>query len=89
MRISVEISMYSFSPDYKRAIRAFIERINEATEIETRVNGMSTQIFGEFDVVMPVLTEAIKFGMSHGTPVSFVTKILGADVSDYEFSKKH
>lgn len=48
-------------------------------EIEAQTNGMSTQIFGEYDVVMKILNEEIK--VSFEKPYSvFVMKVVNADL---------
>jgi len=58
MKASVEISMYPLTEDYKPMIIAFIEQLKKGG-FRVEVNGMSTQIFGDFTEVMAVLTSAI------------------------------
>lgn len=89
MRISLEVSMYPLTNDYKRHVRSFIEALqSQSAEIEIRVNGMSTQLFGEFDIVMRSFNDALKSAMRKGAPLAFVSKTLGADVSEYTFEPK-
>jgi len=78
MKITVEISLYPLNADYKPIIRTFIHELRTHNGIETVTNQMSTQITGEFDVVMPVVTACIKKSMEKNDKVVFVTKYLNA-----------
>lgn len=55
MKASIEISLYPLSSDYKDRITAFIFRLREKNGVNVVTNGMSTQIFGEFEVLMDLL----------------------------------
>ncbi len=78
MIITVEISLYPLDADYKPAIRAFIHELRTHDGIETVTNQMSTQVRGEFDAVMPAVTECIRKSMKANDKVVFVTKFLNA-----------
>ena len=84
MKISVEISMYPLTQDYIPPIKSFIEALNTEPNVECRTNGMSTQIFGEYDVVMALLQKTMKSAMNQEPKVIFVTKFLSADASEYK-----
>ena len=60
MKASAEISLYPLSEDYKERITSFILRLKKTAALEITTNGMSTQIFGEFDELMRVLTQELK-----------------------------
>jgi uncharacterized protein YqgV (UPF0045/DUF77 family) len=77
MSISVEISMYPLIEDYKPIINDFLRRLN-SHGLETVTNGMSTQIFGEYDKVMNAVNSAIKPTMELESKVSVSIKILNA-----------
>jgi uncharacterized protein YqgV (UPF0045/DUF77 family) len=83
MIITVEISMYPLDSDYKPAIRAFIHELRGHQGIETVTNQMSTQVRGEFDAVMPAMSDSIKKSMAANDKVVFVTKFLnsGLDIT--------
>jgi uncharacterized protein YqgV (UPF0045/DUF77 family) len=83
MIITVEISMYPLDSDYKPAIRAFIHQLRGHQDIETVTNQMSTQVRGEFDDVMPAMSDSIKKSMAANDKVVFVTKFLntGLDIT--------
>jgi uncharacterized protein YqgV (UPF0045/DUF77 family) len=81
MKISVELSYYPLSPEFVTPILDFIHRLRSHTSIESVTNGMSTQVFGEYDEVIQVLTNEIKqsFELPHSV---FVMKIVNADLRD-------
>jgi uncharacterized protein YqgV (UPF0045/DUF77 family) len=77
--ISVEISYYPLNNNYLEPIKAFIERLNKHSNIIVQTNGMSTQVFGEFDTVMSAVTKEIKtaFELDHSI---FVMKVINANL---------
>ena len=54
-RISVEISLYPLTPDYKPPIREFIARLKANSNLTVVSNTMSTQIQGDYDEVWDAL----------------------------------
>lgn len=81
MKISVEISFYPLNSKYIKPIGHFIERLNEYTSIKIKTNGMSTQIFGEYDNIWDILKKEIK--KSFEIPASvFVLKIVNTDLQE-------
>ena len=83
MKTSAEISYYPLNQEYVPPIREFIERINTYDGLTVRTNGMSTQIFGEYDVLMNALTSEIRQSFNHPHSV-FVMKIINADLNTKE-----
>lgn len=83
MKISVEISMYPLVADYEPPIADFIDDLKRHKDLEVKTNGMSTQIFGAYDLVMDVLKEDIKTAFEKEHKVSMVLKILNLDTSGY------
>jgi uncharacterized protein YqgV (UPF0045/DUF77 family) len=78
MKASVEISMYPLGREFKPDIKAFIERMKNHHDIICEVNGMSTQMFGDYREIMNALTEEIAYSFEkHGKSV-FVLKIINA-----------
>lgn len=71
MQLSVEISKYPLNEvDYVAAIQNFIDRINQYNNITVITNVMSTQLFGDFDIVMSALTQELKVSFEqYGTTV--------------------
>ncbi len=83
MIISVEISFYPLHDQYLEPISNFIERIKSYEQFFVRVNGMSTQVAGDYDELMDVLNKEIKTSLKLPGSV-FVMKILNADLRDTE-----
>lgn len=83
MKTSVEVSYYPLHDDYVPPIREFIDRMNRHAGLAVRTNGMSTQVFGEYDLVMKALTEEIYRSFQHPHSV-FVMKIVNADLDTLE-----
>lgn len=79
MNISVEISYYPLKDEFKAAVLDFIERIQNYPNLEISRNGMSTQIFGEYNDVMSILTKEIKKSFELPSSIFFL-KIVNADL---------
>jgi uncharacterized protein YqgV (UPF0045/DUF77 family) len=78
MKASVEISMYPLGREYVPEIKDFIERLQSKQDLIVEVNGMSTQIFGEYRTIMQALTDEIEISyLKTGTSV-FILKIVNA-----------
>ncbi len=83
MKTSVEISYYPLNEEYIPPIKGFIERINTHKGLTVKTNGMSTQVFGEYDVLMEALTKEIRESFRNPHSV-FVMKIINADLNTKE-----
>lgn len=80
MELSVEISKYPLADDYIPAIKDFIDRLNSTSGISVVGNTMSTQIFGEYDLVMSVLTTEMKHSYEKFGKAIFVCKFIGTNL---------
>jgi uncharacterized protein YqgV (UPF0045/DUF77 family) len=80
MNTSIEISYYPLTEEYIPPIKDFIQRMHNYSGIVVKTNGMSTQVFGDYDVVMAALTTEIKasFALPHSI---FVMKVINADLN--------
>lgn len=76
MNTSVEISMYPLNADYERPILAFIDKLKANDGVQVEMNGMSTQIFGEYDTVMDAVKKCMKSTFVEEGKVVFVMKVL-------------
>jgi len=83
MKCSIEISYYPLNEEYVNPIRDFIHRMNQYKGLTCRTSGMSTQIFGEYDLLMEALTREIRksFELPHSV---FVMKLVNADLDTVE-----
>lgn len=60
MKATIEISLYPLHQDYKNRVLDFLEKINTYKDVTVETNGVSTQIFGEYDTLMTLLQTEIK-----------------------------
>jgi uncharacterized protein YqgV (UPF0045/DUF77 family) len=87
MRISAEVSLYPLVDDYKPLVRAFIAELEANPQLEIRVGGLSTQIFGTIDQIMPTLQKATTAAFEKNK-MAVVLKMIATDVSQYEYKPK-
>lgn len=80
MDISVEISKYPLADDYIPPIQSFIDRLNSVTGIKVITNTMSTQVFGDYDLVMNTLKAEIKHSYETFGKAIFVCKFIGVNL---------
>ena len=85
MQISIELSLYPLAIDnFKTEIWSFIKRLREEEGLKVVTNGMSTQVFGEYDLaVSKVMSEIKRVHSSTGSAV-FVCKFINGDRSIVE-----
>jgi len=83
MIVSVDVSYYPLHAEYLDPIRDFIYRINQYKNLKCKTNGMSTQIFGDYDYVMDAVKTEIKasFNLPHSV---FVMKVINAGLDNNE-----
>ena len=81
MKLSVEISKYPLHQDYIPFIKGFIDRLNTYDDLKVITNTLSTQIFGDYDLVMSVLNTEIKRSYEEFGKAIFVCKFLNGDLS--------
>ncbi len=78
MLVSVDISLYPNQENFIPPIKAFIDQLNQYSNIAVQTFPTSTVIQGDFDDVMDILkTEMKTHREAHGMGV-FVTKFLPA-----------
>ncbi|CAH9051274.1 hypothetical protein PSECIP111951_00358 [Pseudoalteromonas holothuriae] len=81
MKLSVEISKYPLHEEYIPFIKDFIERLNQHPELKVQSNSMSTQVFGDYDVVMDLLQKHMKRSFEQYGKIVFVCKFICGDLS--------
>lgn len=80
MTVSLEISLYPLTHDYEPPIIAFIEQLHGVPGIDVATNHLSTQLTGDYDQIMELLTEAMRPTLSKPTKCSFVIKVLNVAI---------
>ncbi|AKA34761.1 thiamine-binding protein [Flagellimonas lutaonensis] len=83
MEISVELTLTPLQDDFEPPIIDFIKRLRNSglTVVE---NPLSTQVFGDYDKVMALLTDEIKAAFENTERVLLYMKIVKSDRSGYE-----
>ncbi|WP_346795659.1 thiamine-binding protein [Halomonas sp. Bachu 37] len=79
MYLSVQLSYYPLSDDFKPAVREVVKCLQRQSELEVYPNRMSTQVFGEVDAVMAALGEVMKWSFETYGKAVFVANILEGD----------
>ncbi len=85
MKISIEISYYPLKEEFIPTILDFVNRLQAYKNIQVQVNGMSTQVFGEYNDLMSIITQEIKKSMSIPYSV-FILKIVNSDLQLHQTS---
>ncbi|MDX2412394.1 MAG: hypothetical protein QNK16_09075 [Woeseiaceae bacterium] len=80
MELSVDISKYPLADDYIPAIKDFINRLRAIEGLSVVGNTMSTQVFGDYDLVMGSLTEEIRRSYEQFGKAIFVCKFIGTNL---------
>lgn len=76
MKVAVDISLYPLNAEFIPPIKDVIARLNRHEGIEVVTNPMSTQLRGEFDLVMDALKLEIGQSFEDLPKAVFVMKIL-------------
>jgi uncharacterized protein YqgV (UPF0045/DUF77 family) len=82
MKIAVDISLYPLDADFIPPIDDVIERLNSHSGLEVVTNPMSTQVRGEFDVVMAAIQGEVKTTFERVPKAVFAIKILNNPLVD-------
>ncbi len=80
MQMTVDISMYPLDADYKPAIKAFIRELRAIDGLKLVTNQLSTQINGEFGLVMEAVSRCMLASMQQQGKVVFVARYINADL---------
>jgi hypothetical protein len=85
MQISIELSLYPLAEDqYKSEIWAFIKRLRNIDGLTVVTNGMSSQVFGEYDLAVSKVMAEIKHVHETIGAAVFVCKFISGDRSQPE-----
>ena len=84
MKCSIEVSMYPLENKYKDHIICFIKKLRNYSTIEVISNGMSTQVFGDYDNVITIVNKEIKLAFKSKNKIVFNIKIVNSDLSKIE-----
>ena len=77
MDIGVELSLYPLRADYIPTIKNFIDRLNDDKRLKVVTNSLSTQVFGDYDVVFEMLRRELRGTFESTDKAVFVMKVIG------------
>ena len=83
MKISVELTLTPLQDNFEEPIINFIKKLR-ASGITVLENPLSTQVYGEYDTVMELLTKEIKEAFELLDNGLLQMKIVKSDRSNYE-----
>ncbi|WP_158974615.1 hypothetical protein [Cellulophaga sp. L1A9] len=83
MNISVELTLSPLQDTFEPIIIQFIQKLR-ASGLTVLENPLSTQVYGEYDVVMSLLQNEIKEAFELMDNGVLFMKIVKSDRSDYE-----
>lgn len=76
MKLTLEISMYPLQSDYIPHINDFIAKLHSYAGLRITTNATSTLVIGDYDAVMAMLAEMLRWSHErHGRAV-FVAKFI-------------
>lgn len=81
MNVAADISLYPLDPDFVPPIKDVIKRLNRHAGLEITTNAMSTQIFGDYEVVMQALHAEIGTTFEQLPHAVFTIRILNNPVT--------
>ena len=85
MEISIEISLYPLAEEkFKTEIWAFIKRLRNVEGLQVVTNGMSTQVFGDYDLAVNKVMAEIKHVHQTLNAAVFICKFIGGNRSMVE-----
>lgn len=82
MICSLEISMYPLKDQYKPSIVKFVQNLRTYDDINVKTNGMSTQIFGEYQKIMNAINIEIESSFKQKKSIVFNMKLINSDLEE-------
>lgn len=70
--------MYPLTDGYKEEVKSFLRDLNKHSGIEVITNGVSTQVFGDYDDVMLAYQTSLKKSLEGETPIAVVSKVINS-----------
>lgn len=83
MKISVELTLTPLQNEFEAPIIDFIKKLR-ASGLTILENPLSTQVYGEYDKVMELITSEVKNSFELIDNGILLMKIVKSDRSDYE-----
>ena len=79
MIITAELSLYPLNESFVPPIKFYIEALHRVPGLEVRTHALSTELFGEYDVVMEAVQHATKTVFEKSGSAVLIAKYLNKD----------
>ncbi len=83
MKISIELTLTPLQNNFEEPIKEFIKKLR-ASEFTVLENPLSTQIYGDYNKVVPFVTSEIENAFNSLENVVLTMKMVKSDRSNYE-----
>lgn len=83
MKVSIDLTLSPLQNDYEAHVINFIKALRNS-DFTVLENPLSTQIYGDYDTLMPFLNDQIKESFDNQNICVLTMKIVKTDRSDYE-----
>ncbi|WP_445733382.1 hypothetical protein [Mariniflexile sp.] len=83
MKVSIDLTLSPLQDDYEIHVINFIKALRQS-DFTVLENPLSTQIYGDFDSLMPFLNEQIKISFENQNICVLTMKIVKTDRHGYE-----
>ena len=84
MPVSVDISLYPLKENFITPIDDFIASLQKYENIEVKMNSISTQLFGDYDIIMDILKREVSKTLDNEKNVVLNIKIVNGDSRLYD-----
>lgn len=81
MNVSLDISMYPLKDEFCQPIIDFINRLEQAPGLVLERNSLSTQVFGDLQTIMGLMTKELETVFEQNPHTVFVMKMVGVNRS--------
>jgi uncharacterized protein YqgV (UPF0045/DUF77 family) len=82
MKLTVDISLYPLSEDFIPFIKEFIIRLKSYSNLTIATNNVSTQVSGDFDEVMKIISTEMKAIFEEQRSVLVMKFLMGDKLND-------
>ena len=76
MKLTIELTHYPFKDDYRPVIKETVERLNAIEGIDVQTFPTATVLVGEYDTLMQILNDTMKWSFETYGKCVFVAKFI-------------
>lgn len=82
MKLTIDISLYPLTEDFIPVIKEFIGKIEKYDSVSVLKNNISTQVSGDYDTIMHLLSNELKLVFQKMRSVFVVKFLVGDKIND-------